>query len=70
MFDWALSKWGQATVTIGSLKRQDMIKTLKHSGHYFSVNAYVVDTVLRYYVMFMYGGHFEQRVIWFCEKAS
>ena len=46
MFDWALSKLGQATVTIGSLKRQDMIKTLKHSRHYFSVNAYVVDMYL------------------------
>ena len=70
MLDWVWSKLSQVTVSIGSLKIQDMIKILKQSGHYFSVNVYVVDTVLRYYVMFMYGGHFEQRVIWFCEKAS
>ena len=31
------------------------------------VNVYVVDPVLRYYGMFMYGGH---RVKWFCEEAS
>ena len=35
-----------------------MIKTLKQLGHYFVVNVYVVDTVLRYYVMFIYGGHY------------
>ena len=32
MFDWVWSKWSQATVTIGSLKSQDMIKILKQSG--------------------------------------
>ena len=37
MFDWVWSKLSQATVTIGSLKSQDMIKILKQSGHYFSV---------------------------------
>ena len=36
MFDWVWSKWSQATVTIGSLKSQDMIKILKQSGHDFS----------------------------------
>ena len=33
MFDWVWSKLSQATVTIGSLKSQDMIKILKQSGH-------------------------------------
>ena len=56
MLDWVWSKLSQVTVSIGSLKIQDMIKILKQSGHYFSVNVYVVDTVLRYYVIFMYGG--------------
>ena len=32
MFDWVWSKWSQATVTIRSLKSQDMIKILKQSG--------------------------------------
>ena len=36
MFDWVWSKLSQATVTIGSLKSQDMIKILKQSGHDFS----------------------------------
>ena len=58
MLDWVWSKLSQVTVSIGSLKIQDMIKILKQSGHYFSVNVYVVDTVLRYYGMFMYGGHY------------
>ena len=35
-----------------------MIKVLKQSGHYFLVNVYLVDTVLRSYVMFMYGGDY------------
>ena len=58
IFDWAWSKLGQVTVTIGPLKSRDMIKILKQSGHYFLVNVYVVDAVLRYYGMFMYGGHY------------
>ena len=58
MFDWVWPKSSQITVTIGSLKSQDVIKILKQSGHYFSVNVYVVDTVLRYYVIFMYGGYY------------
>ena len=33
-------------------------------------NVFLVDTVLRYYVTFMYGGQCSTRVIWFCEKAS
>ena len=57
MFGWVWSKFSQVIVTIGSLKSQDMIKILKQSGHYFSVNFYVVDTVFRYYV-YMYGGHY------------
>ena len=36
MFDWVWSKLSQATVTIGSLKSQDMIKIPKQSGHDFS----------------------------------
>ena len=36
MFDWVWSKLSQATVTIGSLKSQDMIKIRKQSGHDFS----------------------------------
>ena len=36
MFDWVWSKLSQATVTIGSLKSQDMIKILKQSGLDFS----------------------------------
>ena len=36
MFDWMWSKLSQATVPIGSLKSQDMIKNLKQSGHDFS----------------------------------
>ena len=35
-----------------------MIKILKQSGHYFLVNVYLVDTGLRSYVMFMYGGDY------------
>ena len=53
MFDWVCSKLSQAAVTIGSLKSQDMIKILKQSG-----NVYVADTVLKYEVMFMYGGQY------------
>ena len=36
MFDWMQSKLSKATVTIGSLKCQDMIKILKQSGRDFS----------------------------------
>ena len=36
MFDWVWSKLSQVTVTVGSLKSQDMIKILKQSGHDFS----------------------------------
>ena len=36
MFDWVWSKSSQETVTIGSLKIQDMIKIFKQSGHDFS----------------------------------
>ena len=35
MFDWVWSKLSQATVTIAYLKRQDMIKIIKQSGHDF-----------------------------------
>ena len=58
MFHWVWSKQNQVTITIGSLKSQDMIKILKQSGHYFLVNVYLVDTGLRSYVMFMYGGDY------------
>ena len=51
MFDWVWSKLSQVTVTIGSLNSQDMIS---------QVNVYVADTVLRYYVMFMYGGPYSR----------
>ena len=36
MFDWVWSELSDATVTIGSLKSQDMSKILKQSGHDFS----------------------------------
>ena len=36
VFDWMWSKLSQVTVTIGSLKSQDIIKTLKQSQHAFS----------------------------------
>ena len=32
MFDWVWSKLSHATVTIGSLESQDMIKILKQPG--------------------------------------
>ena len=35
MPDWVWSKLSQATVTIAYLKSQDMVKTLKQSGHNF-----------------------------------
>ena len=34
------------------------------------VNVFVVVTVLRHYVMFMYGGQYLTWVKWFSEKAS
>ena len=49
MFDWVWSKLRQFTVIIGSLNTQDMIS---------QINIYVVDTVLRYYVLFMYEGQY------------
>ena len=49
MFDWVWSKLRQFTVIIGSLNTQDMIS---------QINVYVVDTVLRYYVLFMYEGQY------------
>ena len=49
IFDWVSSKSSQATVTIGSLKSQDMIS---------QVNVYVADIVLRYYVVFVYQGQY------------
>ena len=36
LFDWAWSKLSQATVTIGSLNSQDMIRILKQLRHDFS----------------------------------
>ena len=36
LFDWSLLKLSQATVTIGSLNSQDMIRILKQSRHDFS----------------------------------
>ena len=56
MFDQVSPKQSQVNVTIGSLKSQVMIKIPNQSGNYFLVNVYVVDTVLRYYVMFLYEG--------------
>ena len=49
MFDWVWSKLRQFIVIIGSLNTQDMIS---------QINVYVVDTVLRYYVLFMYEGQY------------
>ena len=49
MFDWVWSKLSRATATFGSLKSQDMIS---------QVNVYVADSVLRYYVMIVYGGQY------------
>ena len=36
IFDWVWSKLNKVTVTIRSLKSQDMIKIIKQSGHDFS----------------------------------
>ena len=49
MFDWVWLKLSQVTVSFGSLQSQDMTS---------QVNVYVADTVLRYYMMFMYGGQY------------
>ena len=35
-----------------------MIKILKQSRHDSQVNVYVADSVLRYYVMCIYGGQY------------
>ena len=51
-----LSKLSQATVTTGSLNSQDMIKILQDMIS--QVNLYMMDTVQRYYVMFMCGGQY------------
>ena len=37
-------------------KNRNMIKILKQSGHDFSGKRLWADSVLRYYVMLMYGG--------------
>ena len=34
------------------------------------VNVYVMDTVRRYYVMFICRGQYSTEVIWFFEEAS
>ena len=64
MFDWVWSKLSQATVTIGSLNSQDMIRILKQLRHDFSgkhlCGGYFMDVML-----FMCGGQNS----WFC-KAS
>ena len=60
MFEWVWSKLSQVTVTIGSLKIQNMIKILKQSGHDFSgkrLSRYTFS-VIRHYVMSMYGGQY------------
>ena len=58
MFDSMLSKLSQATITIGCLNSQDMTKILKQSGHDLSGKLNVVETVLRYYVMFLNVGQY------------
>ena len=60
MFEWVWSKLSQITVTTGSLKSQNMIKILKEPGHDFPgkrLSKYTFS-VLRHYVMFMYGGQY------------
>ena len=52
------SKLSQATVTIGCLSSQDMIKILKQSEHDLSGKLNVMETVLRYYVMFLNVGQY------------
>ena len=58
MFDWVSSQLSQAAVTIAYLKSQDMIKTLNSQDMISQVNFYVEDTVLRYYMVLMYGGQY------------
>ena len=58
MFDSMWSKLSQATVTIGCLNSQDMIKILKQSEHDLSGKLNVMETVLRYYVMFLNVGQY------------
>ena len=55
MFDWAWSKLRQTTVTIAYVKRQDMIKILKWSGHDFPVKRLCGGY---YFMMFLYGGQY------------
>ena len=57
MLDWVWSKLSQVTVSIGSLKSQDMIKILKQSGHDFSGKRFC-------------GGHCTQTLCDVSEKAS
>ena len=75
MFDWVWPKLSQATVTIGSLKTQIKIKikmtrlrSLNSHDMISQGNVYVVDTVLRYYVMFITEVNIQHRVICFREK--
>ena len=58
MFDSMWSKLSQATVTIGCLNSQDMIKILKQSEHDLSGKLNVMETVFRYYVMFLNVGQY------------
>ena len=62
MFDW--SKLSQATVTIEFLNSHDMISfmivtgSLNSQDMIFQVNVCVMDTLRRYYVMFIFGGQY------------
>ena len=58
MFDSMWLKLSQATVTIGCLNSQDMIKILKQSGIDLSGKLNVVEPVLRYYVIFLNVGQY------------
>ena len=70
LFDWAWSKLLQVTVTIGPLNSHDIIRILKQSGHVFSgkrfCDGYFMD-IMWHLCMEV---NIQQRVEWFCEKAS
>ena len=85
LFDWAWSKLIQATVTIGSLNSQgmiffmittgflnspDMIRILKQSGHDFSVKRLCDGHLMDLMWCLRVEVNIQQRVEWFCEKAS
>ena len=58
MFDWVWSKLSQTTVTIAYLNLRTWLRSLNSQDSISQVNVYVGDSVLRYYMIFMYGGQY------------